>query len=272
MIFKEGFFHADPHAGNLFILPGNRIAFIDFGMVGALRPREMEFLAYLSIGFARRDPIGLADSIIRLCDQRFFERRDDLIFNLQQMIKRYAQLPVEKFNYAQMIQECLDLVTKYNLCLPTGIFMLAKALAAIQKVAEKLNPEIPFAKLIIPYAREVVMTQFSPRKLAAELYQTLKGYSSLLKTAPGDISEILYKLKQGEIKHELQFTDMTDIRKIMRNVTSRLAYSILLAGLFIGSVIILDKHSDLRYGHFLLFISSLLIFIVIFRWIFRKKI
>lgn len=272
MIFKEGFFHADPHAGNLFILPGNRIAFIDFGMVGALRPREMEFLAYLSIGFARRDPIGLADSIIRLCDQRFFDRRDDLIFNLQQMIKRYSQLPVEKFNYAQMIQECLDLVTKYNLCLPSGIFMLAKALAAIQKVAEKLNPEIPFAKLIIPYAREVVMTQFSPRKLAAELYQTLKGYSNLLKTAPGDISEILYKLKQGEIKHELQFTDMTDIRKIMRNVTSRLAYSILLVGLFIGSVIILDTHSDPRYGHFLLFTSSLLIFIVIFRWIFRKKV
>ncbi len=272
MIFKEGFFHADPHAGNLFILPENRVAFIDFGMVGALRPREMNFLAHLSIGFARRDPISLADSMIQLCDQRFFDHRDDLIFNLQQMIKRYSQLPVEKFNYAKMIQECLDLITKYNLCLPSDIFMLAKALAAIQKVAERLDPDIPFAKLIIPYAKEVVMTQFSPRKLAAELYQTLKGYSTLLKTAPGDISEILYKLKQGEIKHELQFTDMTEIQKMLRNVTSRLAYSILLVGLFIGAISILDKHSDLRYGHFLLFISSFLIFIVILRWIFRKKI
>ena len=95
MVFKEGFFHADPHAGNLFILPGNRVAFIDFGMVGALRPREMDFLANLSIGFARRDPIGLADSMIRLCDQRFFDQRDDLIFSLQQMIKRFSQLPIE---------------------------------------------------------------------------------------------------------------------------------------------------------------------------------
>lgn len=271
MIFKEGFFHADPHAGNLFILPGNRVAFIDFGMVGALRPREMDFLAHLSIGFARRDPIGLADSMIRLCDQRFFDQRDDLIFSLQQMINRYAQLPVEKFNYAKMIQECIDLITKYKLCLPAGIFMLAKALATIQKVAERLDPDIPFAKLIIPYAKEVVMTQFSARKMAAELYQTLKGYSTLLKTAPADISEILYKLKQGEIKHELQFTDMTEIRKMLRNVTSRLAYSILLVGLFIGSIGILAKRPDLRYGHFLLFISSLLIFIVILRWIFRRK-
>lgn len=271
MVFKEGFFHADPHAGNLFILPGNRVAFIDFGMVGALRPREMNFLANLSIGFARRDPIGLADSMIRLCDQRFFDHRDDLIFSLQQMINRYSQLPVEKFNYAKMIQECLDMITKYNLCLPTGIFMLAKSLATIQKVAERLDPDIPFAKLIIPYAKNVVMTQFSARKLAAELYQTLKGYSTLLKTAPGDISEILYKLKQGEIKHELQFTDMTEIRKMLRNVTSRLAYSILLVGLFIGAISILDKRPDLGYGHFLLIVSSFLIFIVMIRWIFRKK-
>lgn len=271
MIFKEGFFHADPHAGNLFIMPGNCIAFIDFGMVGALRPREMDFLAHLSIGFARRDPIGLADSMIRLCDQRFFDHRDDLIFSLQQMINRYSHLPVAKLNYARMIQECIDIITKYQLCLPTGIFMLAKALATIQKVAERLNPDIPFAKLIIPYAKNVVMTQFSARKMAAELYQTLKGYSTLLKTAPGDISEILYKLKQGEIKHELQFTDMTDIQRMLRNVSSRLAYSILLVGLFIGSIGILDKRPDLTYGHFLLIISSILIFIVMLRWIFRKK-
>ena len=77
--------------------------------------------------------------------------------------------------------------------------MLAKASATIQKVAERLDPDIPFAKLIIPYAKEVVMTQFSPRKMAASLFQTLKGYATLLQTAPGDISEILYKLKQGEI-------------------------------------------------------------------------
>ena len=209
--------------------------------------------------------------MIRLCEQRFFDHRDDLIFSLQQMINRYSQLPVEKFNYAKMIQDCLDLITKYHLCLPGGIFLLAKSLATIQKVAERLNPDIPFAKLIIPYAKEVVMTQFSARKLAAELYQTLKGYSTLLKTAPGDISEILYKLKQGEIKHELQFTDMVEIQKMLRNIASRLAYAILLVGLFIGAIGILDKRPDLKYGHFLLIVSSFLIFIVMLRWIFRKK-
>ena len=131
--------------------------------------------------------------------------------------------------------------------------------------------DIPFAKLIIPYAKEVVMTQFSPRKMAASLFQTLKGYATLLQTAPGDISEILYKLKQGEIKHELQITDVPEFRKMLRNGASRLAYAILLVGLFIGAIGILDKRPDLKYGHFLLFVSSFLIFIVMLKWILRKK-
>lgn len=271
MIFKEGFFHADPHAGNIFVLPDNRIGFIDFGMVGALRPREMEFLANLCIGFARRDAIGLADAMIRVCNVRFFEKRDDLIFSLQQTLKRYDHTPVEKMDYAQMLQECIDLISKFELCIPSGIFMLIKALATIQKTVETLYPEIPFAKLIIPYARDVVMTQFSPRKLASELYQTLKGYANLIKTAPTDISEILYKFKQGEIKHEVQFLDMKDIRRMLRSVASRLAYAILLVGVFMGSVSLFSRRPDLEFGRLLLFISSVLIFIVIIKWIFSKK-
>lgn len=137
------------------------------------------------------------------------------------MIKHFSQLPIEKFNYAKMIQDCIDLITKYGLCLPTGIFMLAKALATIQKVAER--------------------------------------------------HEILYKLKQGEIKYELQITDVPEFRQMLQNGASRLAYAILLVGLFIGAIGILDKRPDLKYGYFLLFVSSFLIFIVMLKWIFRKK-
>lgn len=115
------------------------------------------------------------------------------------------------------------------------------------------------------------MTQFSPRKMAASLFQTLKGYATLLQTAPGDISEILYKLKQGEIKHELQITDVPEFRKMLRNGASRLAYAILLVGLFIGAIGILDKRPDLKYGHFLLFVSSFLIFIVMLNGYSGKK-
>lgn len=271
MILRHGFFHADPHAGNIFILPNNVIAFIDFGMVGALTPRDMDFLANISIGFVRRDPATVADALISLCNVRFFKKRDELIFSLQQMIAQYSHVAIEKLDYAAMIQQCINLITKFSLQIPGGIFMLVKSLATIQKVAEKLDPDIPFTPLIAPYAKDVIMNRFSPRKLAGELYQTLKNYASLASNLPNDISEILYKLKQGEIRHNIRFENSEMLQKAVRNVGFRMAYALILVGLFIGSVLLINTRSDLGYAKFLLWASSILIFILIFKWMFRRK-
>ncbi|WP_462376275.1 ABC1 kinase family protein, partial [Rikenella microfusus] len=271
MILRHGFFHADPHAGNIFIMPGNVIAFIDFGMVGVLTPRDMNFLANISLGFVRRDPTVIADSLITLCNVRFFKKRDELIFSLQQMTAQYSHVPIDKLDYAGMIQQCIDLITKYSLQIPNGIFMLVKSLATIQKVAEKLDPDIPFTPLITPYAKDVIMQRFSPRKLAGELYQTLKNYANLALNLPGDVSEILYKLKQGEIRHNIRFENSEMLQKAVRNVGFRMAYAIILVGLFIGSVLLINTRSDLAYAKFLLWASSILIFILILKWMFRRK-
>ena len=271
MILRHGFFHADPHAGNIFIMPGNVIAFIDFGMVGVLTPRDMNFLANISLGFVRRDPTVIADSLITLCNVRFFKKRDELIFSLQQMTAQYSHVPIDKLDYAGMIQQCIDLITKYSLQIPNGIFMLVKSLATIQKVAEKLDPDIPFTPLITPYAKDVIMQRFSPRKLAGELYQTLKNYANLALNLPGDVSEILYKLEQGEIRHNIRFENSEMLQKAVRNVGFRMAYAIILVGLFIGSVLLINTRSDLAYAKFLLWASSILIFILILKWMFRRK-
>ncbi|MDE5944955.1 MAG: phosphotransferase [Rikenella sp.] len=271
MILRHGFFHADPHAGNLFILPNNVIAFIDFGMVGVLTPRDMNFLANISLGFVRRDPAAIADALISLCNIRFFKKRDELIFSLQQITAQYSHIPIDKLDYAGMIQQCINLIAKYSLQIPNGIFMLVKSLATIQKVAESLDPDIPFTPLITPYSKDVVMQRFAPRKLAGELYQALKNYANLAINLPNDISEILYKFKQGEIKHNIHFDNSEMIQRAVRNVGFRMAYAIILVGLFIGSVLLINSRLDLSYAKFLLWASSLLIFVLILKWMFRRK-
>lgn len=271
MILKEGFFHADPHAGNMFIMPNNVIGLIDFGMVGVLRPRDMDFIANISIGFYRRNEIEIADALITLCGVRFFEKRDDLIFSLQQMVRGYSNIPIEKLDYAKMIQECINLITKYGLHIPTGIFMLAKSMATIQKVAETLDPDLPFATLIQPYAKDIVIKKYNPRRIASELFDTLKNYLSLARTLPTDVSEILYKIKEGEIKHDIKFSDSDRLERIARTISYRVAYAMILVGVFIGSIMLITSNVDIPYANFLIWISSLLIFIMILRWIFGKK-
>ncbi len=272
MILRHGFFHADPHAGNLFIMPDNVVAFIDFGMVGILSPRDMEFLANISLGFVRRDEAAMADALIKLCNVRFFEKRDDLIFSLQQMMSQYREIPIERLDYAKMIQQCIGLIAKYSLQIPSGIFMLAKSLGTIQKVAERLDPNIPFAKLITPYAKEVVLRRFTPKKMAGELYQALHNYVNLALSFPNDVSEILYKIKQGQIQHHMSFEDSEVFRRALRSVGFRMAYAIILVGLFIGSILMLDNGTEIgNYARFIFWGSSSLIFVLILKWFFKRR-
>lgn len=271
MIFKDGFFHADPHAGNMFIMPGNVVGLIDFGMVGILRPRDMEFLANISIGFFKRNEVTIADAMIKLCGIRYFDRHDDLVFSIQQMLGQYAHLPLEQLDYSKMMQQCINVITKFGLQIPSGIFMLIKSLATIQKVSEELNPRIPFAELITPYATEVVKQKISPRTLAANIYELGMSYYQLLSSLPTDIGEIIYKIKQGEIKHELKFQDRAHFDRSLRSVSFRLSYAILLVGMFLGSVGLLGIRDDVAYANFAIWTSSVLIGLFILRWLFNRR-
>lgn len=271
MILKHGFFHADPHAGNMFIMPGNVIGLIDFGMVGALRPRDMDFLANISMGFLSRNEETIADALTALCNVRFFDKRDELVFSLQQMVKGYAHIPISKLDFAKLIQECINLVTKYGLTIPGSIFMLAKALATIQKLAEHLDPNIPFAEMITPYAKDILVKKFSAKRIANQFYDVVKSYASLIATFPDDASEILYNIKQGKIHHEIEVRDGDSINKTIRNVGFRLAYSILLVGVFTGAIMLQKQSPEFTYSKLLILISSILIFLMIIKWLFKKK-
>ena len=198
MILKHGFFHADPHPGNIFVMEGNVIGFIDFGMVGALTPRDLDFLADFAIGFVSRNSDTISHALVTLCGKKFFEHREELKFEIHQMMMQYTGIPIETINFAGAIQNCVDIIVKYKLQIPSGIFMLIKALATLEKFATSLDPSLALAPVIVPYAKEVVKGKYSPRRIASEIYDTLNNYVSFIRDFPNDVSEILYKLKEGK--------------------------------------------------------------------------
>ena len=271
MILRHGFFHADPHPGNIFILPGNVVAFIDFGMVGALTPRDMNFLADFAIGFARRDSDLMSRALLVLCGKKFFEHREELKFEIHQMMMQYTGIPIETINFAGAIQNCVAIIVKYKLQIPSGIFMLIKALATLEKFATSLDPSLALAPVIVPYAKEVVKGKYSPRRIASEIYDTLNNYVSFIRDFPNDVSEILYKLKEGKIKHDVILDDNTLFIKTIRMVSRRIAYVIMLIGLFIGSIVLIVFDRDNGYGHFILIATSILILLQMLKWLFSRR-
>ncbi len=271
MILEEGFFHADPHPGNLFILPGNVVGMIDFGMVGVLRPREMNFLAQFSMGFVRHDARSIAAALLTLCDVKFYDRTEDLEFSLDQLIKQYRHLTIDEIDFSKVMQECLNVVVTYQLKIPSGIFMLVKALASLQKFAGQLDPTISLTPLLMPFAKKLVMQRYTPRKIASNIYDTLMDYVTLANTLPGSVNEILYKLKEGTVHHQVHVDDKNPITKVLRLIGYRLTAALLIIGVFVGSSIMIVNTPERPYGQFALYFSSVLILLLLLKVLFARN-
>lgn len=271
MIMEEGFFHADPHPGNIFIMPGNVVCFIDFGMVGTLRPREMSFIANFLIGFVRKNPKSMCKALLSLGDKRYYTDMDELEFELDSLLKRVGNVPVEEINFAGMMQSCINILVKHKLRVPSGLFMLGKSLLTLQHFAAALDPDLPITPLVLPYAKRLVSTQYSIGKLSGTVFDTIADYVSLVRRLPTQIDEILYKLKEGKISHEIRLDDSEKTNKVLKNMGDRVVVAILLTALFIGSVLLMALAPQYHAGKVLTIVSSAVIVITILARILLKK-
>ncbi len=271
MILRHGFFHADPHPGNLFVMPGNVIAFIDFGMAGVLRPRHMTFLADFSLGFSQRNSKSIARSLVKLCDIKFFDQMEEMEFEIDDLLKGYSSIPFEKLDFSQIMQECINIIVRYELKIPSNIFLLVKALATLQKFATQLQPDLSLGPIIIPYAKNLVLQKYSPKKFASDIYDTLGEYVSLIKEFPRDVREILYHLKQGKITHEITTPKGDSIYVTLKKFTSRISLVILLSGVLISSATLMIYRPDSFLGTVSFTLASVVTLYLILKLLFTSK-
>lgn len=271
MIFVHGHFHADPHPGNLFVMRNNVISFIDFGMVGTLKPAHMDFLAGFILGFERNDSKMITRALLRLSGKKFYEYSEELEFEVEDLIKRNSYLPYERVDFSQLLMECVNIVLKYKLHLPSSIYLLLKALATIQRFAEELHPTISFSETILPYAKKLVMDKYTPKKMVGALYNAIGDYVSLIRNFPVEVNEILGKIKDGRLVHEINIHDSKAATSVLRNITRRIAMSLLMASLLICSTILVSGNPENGFAQTLFTITSILALFLVLRYLLTTK-
>ncbi len=271
MIFVHGHFHADPHPGNLFVMRNNVISFIDFGMVGTLKPAHMDFLAGFILGFERNDSKMITRALLRLSGKKFYEYSEELEFEVEDLIKRNSYLPYERVDFSQLLMECVNIVLKYKLHLPSSIYLLLKALATIQRFAEELHPTISFAETILPYAKKLVMDKYTPKKLVGALYNAIGDYVSLIRNFPVEVNEILGKIKDGRLVHEINIHDSKAATSVLRNITRRISMSLLMAALLVCSTILVSNNPENNFAQSLFVATSILAMFLVLRYLFTSK-
>jgi ubiquinone biosynthesis protein len=237
MILRHGFFHADPHPGNIFIMPGNRIGFIDYGMVGVLKPNHINFLANFVLGFHSNNPKTISDALLKLCGKKFFPESEDMEFEIQQLLNRYSYLPFNKIDMTQVLNDCIKIIIKYKLRIPSDIYLLLKALATLQKFAVQLASDFSLSEVLLPYAKDLIKIKFSPKKIVNNLFDVVQDYINLVRDFPGDVGQILYKIKEGKLIHEINLAEGSQFQKILRHFGYRVSLAVLVGLMLVCSSI-----------------------------------
>jgi ubiquinone biosynthesis protein len=244
MILRHGFFHADPHPGNIFIRGDNQIVLLDHGMAASLKPRQIQALINFMLGFSKNDPHRIAKSLLSLSEITYFKEMEDLEFRLGEIIKKYSYMSYEQVDISAIMTEAFKVIGRYGLTVPSNLFTLIKSLATIQKFAEHLEANVSIASMIRPYATEKIKEQFSWDAVVKIVTDSAEDYLYLLSKLPKDIREVVGKMKDGVMRHEINFSEDSFTNKAFRMNINRLAFVFILGLMMICSTMLMIYMRD----------------------------
>jgi ubiquinone biosynthesis protein len=237
-IFTHGFFHADPHPGNVFILPNNIICFLDFGMMGRIGRQPREHFADLIMGIVQRDETKATRSLIALTIPDEKTNPSALERDVAQFIDRYFYRPLRDLAMGKLLQNLVEMTSKHRLRIPPDLFLMLKALATEEGVGKMLDPDFDAIKQAAPFIKRVQMERLRPKRLAGDILDSGTEFLHLLKEIPGEVREILWQARQGRIRMEFEHRGLEPMLSTHDRVSNRIAFAIILAALIIGSSLI----------------------------------
>ena len=242
-IFVLGFFHADPHPGNLLILPRNVICFLDMGMVGRLDRESREDLADLLMGLAQRNASAVVEALLKITSWDTEPDLHSLERDVSEFMERHFYKPIKELEFGKLIHQLFDMASKHHLRLPPDILFLIKVFNALESLGRGLDPEFDIIERARPFVEQVQKERLHPRRLAEDLI----GYSSqilhLAKMLPGDIQATLKLARQGKLKIGFEHKGLEPLLTTLDRTSNRLAFAVVIAALIIGSSLVI--HADI---------------------------
>jgi ubiquinone biosynthesis protein len=234
MIFGDGFFHADPHPGNVMILPGNRIGLLDFGMVGRVDERLREDIEDLLLALVNQDAPMLTSLIMRVGSAPADLDRASLQNDLADYVAIYGNQPLDRFVLADALEEMIDMIFRYRIVLPAQAAMILKVFITLEGTSQLLTPQFSLMQVIQRYQRKALLRRLSPARRMRKLRRVYSELEHLLESLPRRTMEIMEQIQAGKFDVHL------DHRGLEPSV-NRLVLGMLASALFMGSALMLSR-------------------------------
>ena len=239
MIIEDGFFHADPHPGNVFYLPGNRVAFIDFGMVGRLSPRRRDELLRLMMGLVERQAGAVVDVLFAWTGDAAGAATAQLEDDIEAFVEQYHGTPLAGLRLGEMLTEVTRILREHRLALPADLALLIKAFISLEGMGRGLDPQFNMAEEARPLLRQIVRARYRPEALARRGWQSARDVIEGLGQLPGQFSRMLRALGRGRVQVGIDIAHLRRTGDQLDRAANRLSIALVIAALIIGSSIVM---------------------------------
>ncbi len=252
-VFDFGFFHGDPHPGNMYILPGGVVGLIDFGMMGSFTPAFRSNLAQLLAGLAKRDHPRVMAAILEMSEERYTSQPAKMLAEVEAFTDLHLGQSLQEINLGKALNKVLELLRRNKLRMNGAFYLGIKAFTQVEAIGLVLDPNLNFVTLGEPYARRLIAEKYRVSHLIEIASRLLTGGLDFLEEFPGDFRNLYQRVKAGKlsipIEHKVNSEGFEPVRKTLDSIANLIATAILAASVLIcSSILVLADMPPVVWG------------------------
>lgn len=239
MVLIDGFFHADPHPGNLVVQEGNTIGLLDYGMVGRLDRGLKTSVVILLANYVRQDSSGFSEVLLDIGIEPQDLDRKEYVRAIDRFLRQYYDAPLREVQMGQVLRDALRISAKHRVRLPASLALLVKVIIQTESITKTLKEDFDFTAEARRFVTRALGDEFSPRRLGTELVESVLSWKSLLLSLPHRTSDVLERMSSGTFRIAFKHEGLEDpVRDIDRSA-NRLSFALIVSSTIIGSSLIL---------------------------------
>lgn len=249
-VFEYGFFHADPHPGNILVLPNGHICFLDFGMMGSILPKDIEILGRLFLAVKSKDVKKIIRALMQMSDTTSIRDLRSLEYEINEFVCNYGFSSIHENEMGNVLLQLKDIIVRYDLKVPAHFFLLARSMVTIEGLIRNLDPQIDMLAIAQPYLLSAIAKKLNPFKLGMKVLNGLYEIANYMEEFPNDLKNAIRKINTGKINVNLNHQGIDPLVHTLNRTTKQIASALVIAALLVGSALfIINKVGPFWFGY-----------------------
>jgi ubiquinone biosynthesis protein len=235
-VFQYGFFHADPHPGNILVMHDGEVCFLDFGMMGSILDRDIEMFGRLFIAVRQKDPQAIIHALQQMSDAPVIKNLRSLEFSINEFVQNFSvSNELHENEMSTVLLQLKDIIVLHDLKVPPHFFLLARSMVTIEGVIHHLDPDLDLLELARPYLIKTFKRKFDPIKLGSKILNGIYELGAYMEDFPQDLKNAINRINQGNVKVDLTHKGIDPMVHTVNRVSKQVVTSLIIAGLFVAS-------------------------------------